>query len=129
MKSQDQILTTHVGSLIRPPALVDLLVRESRGEQVDPKAVRASIDQEVPRIVRQQVETGIDIVNDGEFGKALSWTHYIAARLTGVEVRPEVLPEFVKAGPVKIARILRNSTPSTRTSMGRPAWARRRLEA
>ena len=101
MKSQDHILTTHVGSLIRPPALVDLLIKETRGEQVDPKAVRASIDEEVPRIVRQQVDTGIDIVNDGEFGKALSWTHYIAARLTGVEVRPEVLPEFVKAGPGK----------------------------
>jgi 5-methyltetrahydropteroyltriglutamate--homocysteine methyltransferase len=101
MKSQDRILTTHVGSLIRPPALVELLVRESQGEQVDPKAVRACIDSEVPKIVRRQVDAGIDIVNDGEFGKALSWTHYIAARLTGVEVRHDVMPEFTKAGPGK----------------------------
>jgi len=64
--SQDRILTTHVGSLPRPPELKALLVRKDQGEAYDKAALERLTRQAVVDIVRRQAETGIDIVNDGE---------------------------------------------------------------
>jgi 5-methyltetrahydropteroyltriglutamate--homocysteine methyltransferase len=76
-RSEDRILTTHVGSLVRPPEL--------RASQ-PPTAtqLRAAVDE----VVRRQVETGLDVVNDGEFGKS-SWSAYMLDRISGFELRPE----------------------------------------
>ena len=86
LRSEGRILTTHVGSLIRPD---DLLAQATvaPGEQ-DTQKYRQSLRAAVADVVRRQVETGIDIVNDGEFGKS-SWAAYILERLSGFEVRPE----------------------------------------
>jgi 5-methyltetrahydropteroyltriglutamate--homocysteine methyltransferase len=78
-RSDDRILTTHVGSLVRPPEL-------RAAQPADPAALRTAVDA----IVRRQVETGLDIVNDGEFGKS-SWSAYILDRISGFELRPEQL--------------------------------------
>jgi len=67
--SQDRILTTHVGSLPRPPGLKQLLVRKDQGESYDPAELDRLVRQAVIDIVRRQAETGIDIVNDGEMSK------------------------------------------------------------
>lgn len=92
---QNRILTTHVGSLIRPPDLVDLLARQSEGEAVSPQALAACIDRGVQEVVRKQAEVGIDIVSDGEFGKPISWSQYVSTRLEGLESRTDVQPQHM----------------------------------
>jgi hypothetical protein len=64
--SQDRILTTHVGSLPRPPELRQLLMRKDQGEPYDKEELARVARQAVVDIVRRQAVTGIDIVNDGE---------------------------------------------------------------
>jgi 5-methyltetrahydropteroyltriglutamate--homocysteine methyltransferase len=81
-----RILTTHTGSLIRPPALRRFLHAAERGEPYDHKAFEAVLRTEVKEIVRQQAEAGIDIVNDGELGK-ISWITYFYERVSGIETR------------------------------------------
>ena len=80
--SQDRILTTHVGSLPRPPELKELLVRKDQGQTYDKDALARLTKQAVVDIVRRQVQTGIDIVNDGEMSKP-GYSTYIADRLSG----------------------------------------------
>ena len=65
-RSDDRILTTHVGSLPRNPTLRDLLVRQDRGEAIDEKELGRQVEQAVARVVAKQVEVGIDVGNDGE---------------------------------------------------------------
>ena len=80
--SQDRILTTHVGSLPRPPELKDLLVRKDKGEAYDPADLARRVQQAVIDIVHRQAAVGVDIVNDGEMSKP-GYSTYIADRLTG----------------------------------------------
>lgn len=99
-RSDDRILTTHVGSLIRPPELLELAAaaRDKPGEQ--PKffdAVRTvTLD-----VVRCQIAAGVDIPNDGEYGKS-SWANYVLERMTGFEHRPNELHEAVWLGSDRI---------------------------
>ena len=87
-RSEERILTTHVGSLPRPQSLLELA---SRGKPPqDPAEYARRLRLEVADIVRQQAASGIDVINDGEFGKE-SWADYILRRITGFEVRPEQL--------------------------------------
>jgi 5-methyltetrahydropteroyltriglutamate--homocysteine methyltransferase len=83
----DRILTTHVGSLIRPQELTDFLLRRQNGETVDQKAYEDCLRRTVADVVRKQTEIGIDIISDGEFGKNLSWSRYVLERLAGFEER------------------------------------------
>src|ERR1700736_1400587 len=80
--SQDRILTTHVGSLPRPPELRQLLVRKDQGEAYDKDELARVARQAVADIVRRQAQTGIDIVNDGEMSKP-GYSTYVADRLSG----------------------------------------------
>jgi 5-methyltetrahydropteroyltriglutamate--homocysteine methyltransferase len=91
-KSTDRILTTHVGSLVRPPELVDYIDAIERGLAVDMKAFDALLRRKVDEVVRQQEQIGIDIVSDGEFGKFRSWSFYVLDRLEGIEERDIVAP-------------------------------------
>ena len=83
--SDDRILTTHVGSIIRPEALLALGSQKS-GPPKDPAAYAAALRDGVREVVRKQVAAGIDIVNDGEYGKS-SWANYVLERIKGFEVR------------------------------------------
>ncbi|MDE3168530.1 MAG: epoxyalkane--coenzyme M transferase, partial [Acidobacteriota bacterium] len=83
-RSTDRILTTHVGSLPRPQEVVDLLFAQDRGEEYDPAQFDAVMSRAVADVVRKQVESGIDIVSDGEMSK-ISYATYIRHRLTGFE--------------------------------------------
>ena len=87
-RSETRILTTHVGSLIRPQKLLDLAIPKLRGESYEEQAYQAALRDAVTDVVQRQVDAGIDIVNDGEFGKS-SWAAYILERLSGFEVRPD----------------------------------------
>ena len=87
-RSQHRILTSHVGSLIRPQALQEFLRAKQDGKPYDAKAHAACLTSSVAEVVRQQAQAGIDIVSDGEFGKAISWSQYALERLSGFERRP-----------------------------------------
>src|ERR1700689_5872405 len=88
-RSQNRILTTHVGSIVRPQHLRDLAA--SAGESAENKQrYEQALRESVAEIVKMQAKAGIDIVNDGEFGKS-SWSNYILERITGFEHRPEQL--------------------------------------
>jgi len=83
----DRILTTHVGSLIRPPKLIEFWRLIEDGKPYDEAAFEACLTESIANVVRQQGETGIDIVSDGEFSKGLNWAFYIFKRLSGIAVR------------------------------------------
>jgi 5-methyltetrahydropteroyltriglutamate--homocysteine methyltransferase len=87
-RSTDRILTTHVGSLIRPQSLQDFLRAKQAGKPYDEKAYEACVAGAVADVVRRQAEAGVDVVSDGEFGKSISWSQYVLERLSGFERRP-----------------------------------------
>jgi 5-methyltetrahydropteroyltriglutamate--homocysteine methyltransferase len=80
--SSERILTTHVGSLPRSQAVTDVLFARERGEIRDASAAAAVIADAVRDVVRRQVETGVDVVSDGEMSK-ISYATYIADRFSG----------------------------------------------
>ena len=80
------ILTTHVGSLIRPPDLVAFMRAKLFDEPYDEAAFEACLRDSVDRVVRQQADIGLNIINDGEFGKS-SWFRYVGERLEGFTFR------------------------------------------
>ena len=88
-RSMNRILTTHVGSLPRPVDLIEMYRDLAPAEKLEPKLTQAVAD-----VVRRQIDAGIDVVNDGEFGKPMSdavdfgaWATYIYGRLSGFEMR------------------------------------------
>jgi 5-methyltetrahydropteroyltriglutamate--homocysteine methyltransferase len=87
-RSTDRILTTHVGSLIRPQALQDFLRAKQAGKPYDAAAYDKCLTDSVAEVVRKQAEVGIDVISDGEFGKSISWSQYVLERLSGFERRP-----------------------------------------
>src|SRR5215831_17463909 len=95
-RSSDRILTTHVGSLIRPPELRELATaaEEIPGNQ---PAYEDALHRAITGVVRKQADIGIDIVNDGEFGKS-SWSAYVLKRITGFEIRPDQLRPLIWLG-------------------------------
>jgi 5-methyltetrahydropteroyltriglutamate--homocysteine methyltransferase len=85
-RSEEGILVTHVGSLPRPPELLALLLCRDEGREYDSARLDQLQHDSVSEVVRRQVETGIDVVNDGEFGKT-SFLAYVNGRLGGFEPR------------------------------------------
>jgi 5-methyltetrahydropteroyltriglutamate--homocysteine methyltransferase len=106
-RSTDRILTTHTGSLPRPPDLVELIRQSEAGELLDRSAFDQQVRTAVAEVVQKQVETGIDIINDGEVGKP-GYSTYIKDRVTGF------------GGPSRVLTV---------QSEGRdfPEWAQRRV--
>jgi 5-methyltetrahydropteroyltriglutamate--homocysteine methyltransferase len=84
MPISDRILTTHVGSLPRPQAIVDVLFAQDRGHDVDPQVFDDALQQGVDDVVRRQRDLGFDVVSDGEMGK-ISYATYVRHRLTGFD--------------------------------------------
>ncbi len=86
--STERILTSHVGSLIRPQPLQQFLREKQTGQPFDHSAYEKCLVQSVAEVVRRQAAVGIDVVSDGEFGKSISWSQYALERLSGFERRP-----------------------------------------
>jgi 5-methyltetrahydropteroyltriglutamate--homocysteine methyltransferase len=80
--SSERILATHVGSLPRSQAVTDVLFARERGETGDRREPAAVISAAVMDVVRRQVESGVDVVSDGETNK-ISYATYIADRFSG----------------------------------------------
>ena len=93
-RSEGRTLTTHTGSLIRPAHLAALGFSPRRGRpaptEQDVALARHSLRGDVEDVVRTQLDAGLDVVNDGEFGKS-SWSAYVMERISGFEVRPDQL--------------------------------------
>ena len=83
----NRILTTHVGSLVRPPRVMSYVEAIEGGAVVEQQAYDTCLREEIANVIRQQADAGIDIVSDGEFGKLRCWWFYVLDRLTGIEER------------------------------------------
>jgi len=88
-QNTDRIQTTHIGSLPRPHRLLDAMKAKYSGQTYDEKAYQDALRDAVADVVREQVQSGIDIVADGEFSKPGFFT-YVRERLDGFESRPEL---------------------------------------
>jgi 5-methyltetrahydropteroyltriglutamate--homocysteine methyltransferase len=123
----DRILTTHTGSLARPAELLNLLAGIELGEPYDAEALEHTLEGAVGDVVRRQVEAGIDVVDDGEMGKA-SWITYLYERVSGIEPRlvpleggsllppsrdRQAFPEFYAEYDAAFAREVRNRVRMT----------------
>ena len=85
-RSTERILTTHCGSLPRPDAVVDAVAKAEQGALLDPVAFDLTISEATVDVVRRQLESGLDVINDGEQGK-FSFNSYYRHRFSGLEVR------------------------------------------
>src|SRR6476646_10109155 len=83
-RSTERILTTHTGSLPRPQQLISLMYARERDEKVDEATFDQVVRDAVHGIVRQQLEVGVDVVNDGEQAK-VSYASYPKDRLAGYD--------------------------------------------
>src|SRR6185369_8119379 len=81
-RSTDRILTTHAGSLHRPPDLLEMIRARQVGTGFDAAAFDARLKTAVAEAVRLQVENGIDVVSDGEYSK-VSFAMYVLDRIDG----------------------------------------------
>ena len=94
-RSSSRILTTHVGSLVRPPELKRFIDAKHKREPYDDGQYRATLRSAVADAVSKQAEAGIDVIDDGEFGKS-AWHNYIRERVGGFEDREAgQTPNFV----------------------------------
>ncbi len=80
----ERILTTHTGSLPRPPDLLEMIQARETGQPYDAEALAVAVRRSVAAAVRAQADAGIDIVNDGELSKA-GFSDYIKDRVSGLE--------------------------------------------
>ena len=89
-RSTDRILVTHVGSLVRPISIRNILWARDHGQSYDEAAYTKTLRDEVANVVKKQADVGVDVVSDGEYGKA-GWIRYVSERLGGFvhrEIRP-----------------------------------------
>ncbi len=89
-QSRNKILTTHAGSLPRPPSLIALHTARFDGKAISESQLNAAVEEAMRRVIRRQLETGIDIVNNGEMGRESFFT-YVRHRMTdfgGTGTRP-----------------------------------------
>ena len=104
-QNTDRIQTTHIGSLPRPHAVLDLMKAKLGGEPYDQKLYDTTVTKAVADSVRKQVECGIDIVTDGEVSKPGFCLHPGAAR--GLRAAPQPENAAVPAGSGGLPGILR----------------------
>jgi 5-methyltetrahydropteroyltriglutamate--homocysteine methyltransferase len=83
-QSTDRILTTHTGSLPRPPDMLGLLVEEQQARLSERAQLDSSVRAAVQGVFNRQAETGLDVINDGEQGR-IDYTVYVKDRLTGYD--------------------------------------------
>ena len=82
-RSTERILTTHVGSLVRPPEILEVILSRAAGRETDRDAFERMVSDGVCQVVRKQAEVGIDIPSDGEYSKP-NFFGYATERLDGL---------------------------------------------
>jgi 5-methyltetrahydropteroyltriglutamate--homocysteine methyltransferase len=83
-RSTQRILTTHTGSLPRPPKVVELLLAEQKNPGAKMAELATAVREAVTDVVSKQVGSGLDIINDGEQGRT-DYTTHVKDRLTGFD--------------------------------------------
>ena len=108
--SKDRILTTHAGSLSRPADLIAMGRARAAGDRQDAAAYAHRLANSVAEVVRKQRELGIDIPDDGEFGKPVAgsydygaWWNYAFARLSGFAPATGGQSKHKKSGVADVA--------------------------
>jgi 5-methyltetrahydropteroyltriglutamate--homocysteine methyltransferase len=112
LTSESRLLTTHAGSLPRPPALAELHGRRSRGEHVDPDELARTVADATAATIDAQLAAGIDVGNDGEQARESFFT-YVQHRMNGfggVSRRPPMRdlaehPDFVELAASRSERV------------------------
>ena len=126
-QSTQRILTTHVGSLPRPPDLLAMILAKEQGAPFDAERYASRVNGAVAEVVKQQAEAGIDVVADGEMGR-FGFIPYVNERLTGIE--PRANPPIPRARSSAAKPVGSASTPlgPGARSMRESCWsiARRR---
>jgi 5-methyltetrahydropteroyltriglutamate--homocysteine methyltransferase len=124
-RSTDRILTTHTGSLPRANDLTALLEALDTGKAPDPAAFDARVRRAVADIVQQQIQAGVDVVNDGEQGK-VGYSTYVRHRMTGFGGQSTVPPRADWAAfPEAASRAERRSNVSRPSCNGPIDWTDR----
>jgi hypothetical protein len=123
-RSTDRILTTHVGSLIRPAALREFLAAKEAGQPFDKTIYAKCLKASVAEVGRKQAEIGIDVISDGASSEKRSaghntrcsaWAASSGGRLAAVTRLPVA----------STARALRSSTRSSmHATKSKPSWTR-----
>ena len=80
--STDRIITTHVGSLPRPERLAEILIERENGDPVDATEFRREAEAAIRWVVQKQLESGIDVGNDGEEPR-IGFQTYVPQRMSG----------------------------------------------
>ncbi|NDD11545.1 MAG: epoxyalkane--coenzyme M transferase, partial [Betaproteobacteria bacterium] len=103
--TKPRILTTHVGSLPRPQDVVDLIFAKERGDAFDQSTFDQTMQKAVREVVSKQIQSGIDIVSDGEMSK-ISYATYIKDRYSGFDGdSPRRTPADLEAFPGFLTKI------------------------
>jgi 5-methyltetrahydropteroyltriglutamate--homocysteine methyltransferase len=123
-KSERRILTTHVGSLVRPPelrALAQSGMDRPKEARLDAEYLQ-TLGRATEEVVKKQAAIGLDIVSDGEYGKS-SWSNYVLDRVKGFEIRPDQLRpvEWLGRDLKRFGDVIAREMPSALT--GRPTEA------
>ena len=118
MRSNDRILTTHVGSLPRSEAVTEGVFAKEQGKAIDEAAFAQTLREAVTETVQKQVASGVDIVSDGEQSK-ISYATYIKDRITGFEGdsprrTPKDLELFPNYGALPVAQAVCLNTKGPR---------------
>jgi 5-methyltetrahydropteroyltriglutamate--homocysteine methyltransferase len=100
-RSTERILTTHVGSLVRPPEVLEAVLTKAAGRERDEKAFEDLVSQAVRDVVRKQAEVGIDIPSDGEYSKP-NFFSYATERLAGLETLDNAPPPKAMNYPILV---------------------------
>ncbi len=123
-RSDKRILTTHVGSLVRPAELRALAQSgQDRPEDAAPtEQFLETLKRSTAEVVKKQAAIGLDIISDGEFGKS-SWSNYVLNRISGFEIRPDQLVPVTWLGRdlERFGEVIAREMPSVLT--GRPTEA------
>ena len=90
-RSTERILTTHAGSLARPPDLLTMMHAKESDQPYDQEAFAGRVRTAVAEVVRKQIDAGVDVVSDGEEGKP-GFANYVKDRLTGFVAREGMRP-------------------------------------
>jgi 5-methyltetrahydropteroyltriglutamate--homocysteine methyltransferase len=133
-RGTDRILVTHVGSLVQPMSIRNILAARDYGRPYDKAAYEKMLRQEVADVVSKQADVGIDIVSDSECGKA-GWIRYVAERLGGF-VHREIRtgdhahnPIYLIRGAQKFPEFYAAYTPIQYYDWLRPGQSQTRLKA
>ena len=118
-RSERRILTTHTGSLPRSPEMQELLRLREGQDELDQAAFDTSTHQAVAEVVQRQIDTGLDVINDGEQGRA-QYATYVKDRLTGFEGE-RLVRGWTRLEDADFPEFAANRTHTSSTSIPQPA--------